>query len=223
MAERIIARNGARGKLKIFMGYAAGVGKTYQMLEEGQDLKARGADVVIGYFEPHGRKDTIAKTEGLEMIPRKIVKYRETAFEEMDTEANLARRPEVCVVDEFPHTNVPGSERAKRWEDVQVLLEAGISVLTPMNIQHLESLTEQNCHITGVRVRETIPDWVVQQADEVVMTDVTPRALLHRLERGVVYPKEKAQQERITSCSRSGSFYVPDKMSVPKPQIERLA
>ncbi|HEY6344307.1 MAG TPA: histidine kinase [Bryobacteraceae bacterium] len=194
MPERAIARNGVRGKLKIFMGYAAGVGKTYQMLEEGQDLKTRGADVVIGYFEPHGRKDTIAKTEGLEMIPRKIVKYRETPFEEMDTQAILARHPEVCLVDEFPHTNVPGSERAKRWEDVQVLLETGISVLTTMNIQHLESLNDQICHITGVRVRETIPDWVVQQANEVVMTDVTPRALLHRLERGVVYPKEKAQQ-----------------------------
>ena len=194
MPERAIAKDGDRGKLKIFMGYAAGVGKTYQMLEEGQDLKTRGADVVIGYFEPHGRKDTIAKTEGLEMIPRKIVSYRETAFEEMDTEAVLARHPEVCLVDEFPHTNVPGSDRAKRWEDVQVLLEAGISVLTTMNIQHLESLNDQICHITGVRVRETIPDWVVQQADEVVMTDVTPRALLHRLERGVVYPKEKAQQ-----------------------------
>jgi two-component system, OmpR family, sensor histidine kinase KdpD len=159
MPERAIARNGGRGKLKIFMGYAAGVGKTYQMLEEGQDLKTRGADVVIGYFEPHGRKDTIAKTEGLVMIPRKIVKYRETPFEEMDTEAILARNPEVCLVDEFPHTNVPGSERAKRWEDVQVLLEAGISVLTTMNIQHLESLNDQICHITGVRVRETIPDW----------------------------------------------------------------
>jgi two-component system, OmpR family, sensor histidine kinase KdpD len=194
MPERAIAKNGDRGKLKIFMGYAAGVGKTYQMLEEGQDLKTRGADVVIGYFEPHGRKDTIAKTEGLEMIPRKIVNYRETAFEEMDTEAILARNPEVCLVDEFPHTNVPGSQRAKRWEDVQALLAAGISVLTTMNIQHLESLNDQICNITGVRVRETIPDWVVQQADEVVMTDVTPRALLHRLERGVVYPKEKAQQ-----------------------------
>src|SRR6201997_3225286 len=182
------------GKLKIYLGYAAGVGKTYQMLEEAQALKARGVDVIIGYFEPHGRKDTIAKTEGLEMIPRKIVSYRETAFEEMDTEAILARHPEVCLVDEFPHTNVPGSERAKRWEDVQVLAEAGISVLTTMNVQHLESLNDQICHITGVRVRETIPDWVVQQADEVVMTDVTPRALLHRLERGVVYAPDKARQ-----------------------------
>jgi two-component system, OmpR family, sensor histidine kinase KdpD len=189
-----MAAQGPRGKLKIFMGYAAGVGKTYQMLEEGQALKVRGADVVIGYFEPHGRKDTIAKTEGLEIIGRKKLAYRDCTFEEMDTEAILTRRPEVCLVDEFPHTNVPGSERAKRWEDVMALLDAGISVLTTMNIQHLESLNDQIWHITNVRVRETIPDWVVQQADEVVMTDVTPRALLHRLERGVVYPKEKAQQ-----------------------------
>ena len=189
-----MAEQAPRGKLKIFMGYAAGVGKTYQMLEEGQALKARGVDLVIGYFEPHGRKDTIAKTEGLEIIGRKKLAYRDCTFEEMDTEAILARRPEVCLVDEFPHTNVPGSERAKRWEDVMALLDAGISVLTTMNIQHLESLNDQIWHITGVRVRETIPDWVVQQADEVVMTDVTPRALLHRLERGVVYPKEKAQQ-----------------------------
>ncbi len=191
MTEHITGRQ--RGKLKIFMGYAAGVGKTYKMLEEGQELKARGVDVAIGYFEPHGRKDTIAKTEGLELIPNKRVDYRGSVFEEMDTEAILARRPQVCLVDEFPHTNVPGSDRVKRWEDVQVLRDAGIDVLTTMNIQHLESLNDQIKDITGVRVRETIPDWVVQQGDEVVMTDVTPRALLHRLRRGVVYGREKAE------------------------------
>src|SRR6266852_6151405 len=183
-----------RGKLKILMGYAAGVGKTYTMLEEGQELKARGVDVVIGYFEPHGRKDTIAKTEGLELIPRKRVDYRGSMFEEMDTDAILARRPQVCLVDEFPHTNVPGSDRTKRWEDVQVLLDAGIDVVTTMNIQHLESLNDQVWQITSIRVRETIPDWVVQQADEVVMIDLTPRALLNRLQRGVVYGREKAER-----------------------------
>ena len=183
-----------RGKLKIFMGYAAGVGKTYKMLEEAQELKSQGIDVVIGYFESHGRADTIAKAEGLEIVPRKRIDYRGSQFEEMDTAALLARYPRVCVVDEFPHTNVPGSDRAKRWEDVEVLLEAGIDVLTTMNIQHLESLNDQVWHITGIRVRETIPDWVVRQADEVVMVDLTPRALLHRLERGVVYGREKAQQ-----------------------------
>src|ERR1700681_2649481 len=109
-----------RGKLKIFMGYAAGVGKTYKMLEEAQDLKASGVDIVIGYFEPHGRKETIAKTAGLEIVPRRKLQYRETSFEEMDTGAILKRRPQMCVVDEFPHTNIPGSERTKRWEDVDV-------------------------------------------------------------------------------------------------------
>jgi two-component system sensor histidine kinase KdpD len=192
-----MAENGSersRGRLKIFMGYAAGVGKTYRMLEEGQELKAQGVDVVIGYFEPHGRKDTIAKTEGLELVPRKKVDYRGSSFEEMDMDAILVRHPQVCLVDEFPHTNVPGSDRDKRWQDIQVLLDSGIDVLTTMNIQHLESLNDQIEHISGVRVRETIPDWVVQQADEVVMTDVTPRALLHRLQRGAVYSKEKADQ-----------------------------
>jgi two-component system, OmpR family, sensor histidine kinase KdpD len=183
-----------RGKFKIFMGYAAGVGKTYKMLEEAQELRSQGIDVVLGYFESHGRSDTIAKTEGLEMVPRKNVDYRGSQFEEMDTDAILARHPRVCIVDEFPHTNVPGSDRAKRWEDVEVLLEAGIDVFTTMNIQHLESLNDQVWNITGIRVRETIPDWVVRRADEVVMVDLTPRALLHRLERGVVYGREKAQR-----------------------------
>ncbi len=184
----------ARGKLKIFLGYAAGVGKTYQMLEEAQELKRQGHDVVIGYFEPHGRKDTIAKTEGLEIVSRRKIDYRGAFFEEMDTGAILARHPEICVVDEFPHTNVPGSERLKRWQDVQLLLDAGIDVLTTMNIQHLESLNDQIWQITGIRVRETIPYWVMQQADQVVMVDLTPRALLNRLARGVVYSQERAQK-----------------------------
>jgi len=149
---------------------------------------------VIGFFEPHGRKDTIAKTEGLEIVPRMKIEYRGSVFEEMDTDAILAFHPQVCVVDEFPHTNVPGSARAKRWEDIQVLLDAGIDVLTTMNIQHLESLNDQVWQITGIRVRETIPDWVMQQAGEVVMIDLTPRALLHRLARGVIYSREKADQ-----------------------------
>ncbi len=183
-----------RGKLKVFLGYAAGVGKTYQMLSEAQELRRKGQDVVIGYFEPHGRQDTIARTEGLEAIPRRRVEYRGTAFEEMDTTAILARHPEVAVVDEFPHTNVPGSERSKRWQDVDVLLDAGIDVLTTMNIQHLESLNDHVWQISGVRVRETIPDWVVQQADQVVMVDLAPEALLNRLLRGVVYSPEKAKK-----------------------------
>lgn len=182
------------GRLKIFLGYAAGVGKTYQMLEEAQELKSKGLDVVVGYFEPHGRKDTIGKLVDLEVIPRRRIEYRGAAFEEMNTDAILRRHPQVAVVDEFAHTNVPSSERAKRWEDVQLLLDAGIDVLTTMNVQHLESLNDQIWQITGIRVRETIPDWVVKQADEVVMVDVTPRALLHRLERGVVYEPAKAER-----------------------------
>ncbi|MEQ1884801.1 MAG: histidine kinase [Bryobacteraceae bacterium] len=182
-----------RGKLRIYLGYAAGVGKTYQMLHDAQELKHSGHDVVIGYFEPHGRVDTIAKTRNLETIPRRRVEYRSARFEEMDTPAILARKPQICVVDEFPHTNVPGSERAKRWQDVQVLLDEGIDVLTTMNIQHLESLNDQVARISGIQVRETIPDWVVQEADQVVMVDLTPRALLNRLIRGVVYGPEKAR------------------------------
>ncbi len=183
----------ARGRLKVFLGYAAGVGKTYQVLSEARELKRQGADVVVGYFEPHGRADTIALVEGLEVVPRRVVEYRGARFEEMDTEAILRRHPEVAVVDEFPHTNVPGSERTKRWEDVHLLLDAGIDVMTTMNIQHLESLNDQIWQSTGVRVRETIPDWVLKQADEVVMVDLTPRALLNRLARGVVYPPDRAR------------------------------
>ena len=185
-----------RGILKLFLGYAAGVGKTFQMLEEGHALKEGGEDVVIGYFEPHGRRETIAKTEGLEIVPRARIVHRGSPFEEMDTNAILARRPRVCLVDEFAHTNVPGSPRGKRWEDVEVLRDAGIHVLATLNIQHLGSLNDQVRQFTGVRVRETIPDWVVQRADEVVLVDLTPRALLNRLERGVIYNRGKVAEAR---------------------------
>jgi two-component system, OmpR family, sensor histidine kinase KdpD len=186
--------DGNRGKLKLYMGYAAGVGKTYKMLEDGQALKSQGIDVIIGYFEPHGRKDTIEKTEGLEIIPRAQIPYRGSVFEEMNADAILSRRPQVCLVDEFAHTNVPGSPRVKRWEDVEILRNAGIDILTTMNIQHLESLNDQVWQIAGIRVRETIPDWVIQQADDVVIIDLSPRALLHRLERGVIYDPEKVER-----------------------------
>jgi len=183
-----------RGRLKIYLGYAAGVGKTFQMLHEAQDLRRQGVDIVIGYFEPHGRKETIALTEGIETIPRRVLSYAGSNFEEMDTDAILRRKPAVAVVDEFAHTNVPGCERVKRWQDVQVLLDAGIDVLTTMNVQHLESLNDQVWHVTGVRVRETVPDWVVDEADEVVFVDLTTRALRNRLDRGVVYAQEKARR-----------------------------
>jgi two-component system sensor histidine kinase KdpD len=184
----------ARGRLTIFLGYAAGVGKTFQMLTLARDLQQRGIDVVVGYFEPHARPETMALAEGLETIPRKTIPYRGRLFEEMDAEAILARHPTVAVVDEFPHTNVPGSARSKRWEDVSVLLDAGIDVLTTMNVQHVESLNDEIWQSTGVRVRETVPDWIVKQADEVVLVDLTPQALLNRLERGVVYAPDRAQK-----------------------------
>lgn len=184
----------ARGRLQVFLGYAAGVGKTYRMLEKAQQLKRQGKDIVIGYFEPHDRKDTIEKTVGLEMIPTREINYRGVALKEMDTEAILKRRPEICVVDELAHTNVPGSLHAKRWEDIQELLDAGIDVMTNMNIQHLESLNDQVLQISGIRVRETVPDWLVKSAAEVVMIDATTEALLNRLKRGVIYAPEQAQR-----------------------------
>ena len=184
----------SRGQLRLYLGYAAGVGKTYRMLEEAQQLKREGKDIVVGYFEPHGRKDTIAKTVGLDMIPTRSINYRGVVLQEMDTPAIEARRPAICVVDELAHTNVPGSEHSKRWEDVQELLDAGINIMTNMNIQHLESLNDQIFRITGVRVRETVPDWFVKSADEVVMVDATTGALLNRLRRGDIYAPEKAQR-----------------------------
>jgi two-component system sensor histidine kinase KdpD len=182
------------GHLKVYLGYAAGVGKTYRMLDEAQALHAQGVDVAIGYFEPHGRSETIAKTQGLETVPRRVIAYAGSKFEEMDTEAVLRRKPAVAVVDEFAHSNIPGSKNAKRWQDVHELLDAGIGVLTTMNVQHLESLNDQVWHVTGVRVRETIPDWVVDEADECVLVDLTPQALRNRIERGVVYASEKARR-----------------------------
>lgn len=183
-----------KGRLKIYLGYAAGVGKTYRMLAEAQELRRTGVDVVIGWFEPHGRKETIAKTEGLETIPRQTIEYGGGRFEEMDTDAILRRRPAIAVVDEFAHTNVPGSPRAKRWEDVRILLDAGIDVWTSVNVQHLESLNDHVRNATGVRVRETVPDWVVDEAEEIVFVDLTTRALRNRLARGVVYESAKARQ-----------------------------
>ncbi len=184
------------GKLKIYLGYAAGVGKTYQMLEEAHALARTGTDVVIGYYEPHARPETAALLAGLESIPLRTIEYRGTKFLEMDAEAVVRRHPQIALVDEFPHSNVPGSLHTKRWEDVLFLLNNGIDVWTTMNVQHLESLNDKIQQISDVKIRETIPDWVVQQAAEVVMVDLAPRALLNRLDRGVIYPAEKAQSAK---------------------------
>jgi two-component system sensor histidine kinase KdpD len=187
-------RRKRRGRLKIFLGFAAGVGKTYEMLSEANRRKQRGQDVVIGYVETHGRQGTVEQLGDLEVVPRKKIDYRSAAFEEMDTDAILQRHPEWVLVDELAHTNVPGSEREKRWQDVEVLLDAGINVETTLNVQHLESLNDTVHDITGIWVRETVPDRIVRDAEEIKMVDITPRALLHRLERGDIYRPDKVQQ-----------------------------
>ena len=183
-----------RGRHKIFIGFAAGVGKTYEMLNEANRRKQRGQDVVIGFIVTHGRKGTEAQLGDLEIVPRKKIVYRGAAFEEMDTEAILARKPEFVLVDELAHSNVPGSEHEKRWQDVDRLLDAGINVLSTLNIQHLESLNDTIFEITHVRVQETLPDLILQEADEIKMVDITARALIHRLERGDIYAPEKVER-----------------------------
>jgi two-component system, OmpR family, sensor histidine kinase KdpD len=180
-----------RGHLKVFIGMAAGVGKTYRMLQEGQAEAEAGRDVVIGYLESHGRLETVAQSEGLEVLPRRRVSYRETPLEEMDLPAVLARAPELCLIDELAHTNAPGTEHEKRYEDVQDVLDSGIDVFSTVNVQHLESLNDQVTQLTGTRVRETIPDAVLSAADEVVLVDLTPEALIARLQAGKVYPSER--------------------------------
>src|SRR6516225_6247084 len=184
-----------RGRLKIYLGYAAGVGKTYRMLEDARELKARNVDVVLAFLEPQGRSDVNERSKDFETVPQLRVACRGSYTEEIDVAAILGRAPKVCIIDNLAHTNAPGSERQRRWQDVQVLLEGGEDVLTTMNVQDLASLSDQILQITGLRVRETVPDWVFQQADEVVMVDVTPRALLHRLERGAIYSPERARTE----------------------------
>src|SRR5689334_12343808 len=164
-----------RGHLKIYLGYAPGVGKTFQMLEDVRELKARGVDLVVGFVESHGRSDVRDRLDGLETIPLKRIVHRGGTAEELDVDAVLRRKPRVCVVDELAHSNAPGSERQKRWQDLQVLLESGIDVVTTLNVQDLASLSDQIWQLTGIRVRETVPDWMFQQADEVVIADVTPR------------------------------------------------
>jgi two-component system sensor histidine kinase KdpD len=182
-----------RGRLKVFLGMAAGVGKTYRMLQEGQAEAEAGRDVVIGYLEPHGRMETMAQMGGLEAVARRRVHYRERELEEMDLPAILERAPEVCLIDELAHTNAPGVEHEKRYEDVRDVLKAGIDVFSTVNVQHLESLNDQVTQLTGVRVRETIPDAVLAAADETVLLDITPEALIARLRDGKVYPPERVQ------------------------------
>jgi two-component system sensor histidine kinase KdpD len=179
------------GTLRVFLGMAAGVGKTFRMLTEGQAEQEAGRDVVIGLLETHGRPETAAAAEGLPSVPRRNMSYRDTTLQEMDLPAILSRAPELCLIDELAHTNAPGVEHEKRYEDVEEVLAAGIDVISTMNVQHLESLNDQIAELSGIRVRETIPDAALGRADEVVMIDLTPEALLDRLRAGKVYPAER--------------------------------
>jgi len=180
-----------KGHHKIFLGMAAGVGKTYQMLREGQAEAENGRDVVIGYLEPHGRAETLAQAEGLETIPRRRVTYRDSVLEEMDLPGILRRRPELALIDELAHTNAPGLEHPTRYAHGAPAPAAGIDVFSTVNVQHLETLNDQVAELTGIRVRETVPDAVVGMADEVVLIDITPQSLIERLVAGKVYPAER--------------------------------
>ena len=179
---------------KLFLGYAPGVGKTFNMLSEGIRRHSRGEDVMIGVVETRGRAGIAELATKLETIPRKKIEYRGTTFEEMDLEAILARKPRVVLVDELAHTNIDGSKHGKRYQDVMDLLDSGIDVLSTMNVQHIESLLPTVLNITGVQVRETVPDWVMQKVNEIVLADLTPEALQTRMRRGDIYPLERAEK-----------------------------
>lgn len=183
-----------RGRHKIYVGAAAGVGKTYRALQELRERLEAGVDAVVGYLETHGRADTARMAEGLPIFPRKQIEYKGVVLPEMDLEGLLERRPALVLVDELAHTNAPGSKNAKRYQDVDELLQAGIGVISTMNIQHLESLNDLVARLTGVRVRERVPDRVLLEADEVMLVDVTPEVLQERLKAGKIYPKAKIEQ-----------------------------
>jgi two-component system sensor histidine kinase KdpD len=181
------------GRLKVFLGMAAGVGKTYRMLEEGHAEAEAGRDVAIGYLETHGRDETTAQAKGLETVPRRRVVHRDVVLDEMDLPAILRRRPELCLIDELAHTNAPGLEHEKRYEDVAEVLHAGIDVYSTVNVQHLESLNDSISDLTGTRVRETLPDRVLSKAEEVMLIDLPPEELIERLRAGKIYPRERVQ------------------------------
>ncbi|MBZ5531851.1 MAG: histidine kinase [Acidobacteriia bacterium] len=193
------------GILKLFLGYAPGVGKTYNMLSEATRRSKRGEDVVVGVVETHGRKGVNELLGQLDVVPRRALEYKGTVFQEMDVDAILARKPQVVLVDELAHTNIEGSKHAKRYEDVLEILEARIDVLATMNIQHLESVTPTVQSITGITVRETVPDWVLERANEVVLADLTPEALQTRMRRGDIYPVERAEKA-LSNFFRPGNL-----------------
>lgn len=207
MLERVRrqAGAGARGRLRIYLGMAPGVGKTYAMLMEGRRRKGRGTDVVVGYVETYGRPLTEQAIGDLEVILRRKVEYKGVTLEEMDTDAIIRRNPQVALADEMAHTNAPGSKHEKRWQDVHELLDHGITIVSTVNIQHLESFADIVETITGAPVRERIPDWVVDQADELELVDMSPHALRQRIRHGNVYPKERVEQA-LHSFFREGNL-----------------
>ena len=201
-----------RGRYRILLGMAAGVGKTYRMLQEGRQAQAEGRDVVIGYLEPHDRPETAALAEGLETVPRRRVEHGSLELEEMDVDAVIRRAPELALVDELAHTNAPGSRNEKRYQDIDEILDAGIDVISTVNVQHLESLNDAVFELTDVRVRETFPDRVLDDADEVVLVDLSPEALQERLRAGKVYPgrpgragaaRTSSAQDNLSRCASS--------------------
>jgi two-component system sensor histidine kinase KdpD len=201
-----LVRGRRRGNLKVYIGSAAGVGKTFRMLQEAHDLRRRGIDVVVGFVETHGRADTAAQLGDLEVVPRRRIEYRGVVLEEMDVDAVIARNPEVAIVDELAHTNVPGLARRKRWEDVIEFLEHGINVISAVNVQHFESLNDVIERTLGVQVRETVPDWVVAQADQVVNIDLASEDLRQRLVEGKIYAPDKV--DRALS-----NFFTPENLT----------
>jgi two-component system sensor histidine kinase KdpD len=208
-----------RGCHKIFLGYAAGVGKTYTMLSEAGRRASRGEDIVVGFVEPHRRPETIALMEGLERVPTKKIDYRGALFEELDTDAVIARRPQWVLVDELAHTNIPGTKHEKRWQSVEEILDAGINVISTVNVQHVESLNDTVCQITGICVRETLPDRIIDDADEVVLVDITPQALVNRLNRGVIYEPEKVPQA-LANFFRKGNLVALRELALRKAAEE---
>jgi two-component system sensor histidine kinase KdpD len=187
---------GAGGRHTVFLGMAPGIGKTYQMLEEGREEQNRGREVMIGYLEPHGRAETLAQADGLETLPQRRLEYRGATWEEMDLPGILRRRPDLCLIDELAHTNVPGTEHQKRHEDVDAVLDAGIDVWSTVNVQHVESLASQIAALIGDRLTETLPDRVLDDAYNIVLVDLTPELLIERLEAGKIYPDESADIAR---------------------------
>ena len=206
-AETLLARAQEEGRtrLRVYIGAAPGVGKSYQMLEDAHELKRQGLDVVIGFVEAHGRADTLAKIRDLEQVPLRQIEYRSVTLREMDLDAILARRPQIAVIDELAHTNASGSTHQKRYEDVLAVLDAGINVITAVNIQHIESLNDAIASTTGVRVRETVPDWVLKRADEVVNVDVSVETLRDRLRQGKIYDAAKVEQA-LTNFFKKGNL-----------------